>query len=168
MFHDIITVTLTFDCYGKGTYFQGDYEYDVTMSKNDDGSYEFTYGDGDTVTFSIVNGNLEITDSYLGELTLEKGESEEPDIPVITDGIVYTGELDGGNPAILVISGDKVTYTINGAIDVQNAQLQQNGNTYTFENNFGDTHTFTMSEDGDTIEFTDGWLGVSGTLTKQA
>ena len=114
---------------------------------------------------------MSVTDSNLNggvAFELEK-EVEEP----VVKSVTYLGKLGGENgySVKLVIEGDKVTYYLDMGsgfeIDAAKATVTKNGNTYSFVNDYGDTHTFTISEDGNTVTFTDGYLNASGDLSKQ-
>lgn len=176
-------VTLTLDKFGFGSYTvkNGPYtlggEIEITEK---DGVYTFTYLDESdwfnpvdvTVTFTFADGKLSVTDSSLnGGVAFELGkEVEEP----VVKSVTYLGKLGGENgySVKLVIDGDTVTYYLDMGsgleIDAAKATVTQNGNTYSFQNDYGDTHTFTISADGSTVTFTDGYLNVSGDLAKQA
>lgn len=175
-------VTLMLDKFGFGSYTvkNGPYtlggEIEIT---EENGVYTFTYSDKSdwfnpvdvTVTFTFVDGKLSVTDSSLNggvAFELEK-EVEEP----VEESVTYLGKLGGENgySVKLVIEGDKVTYYLDMGsgfeIDAAKATVTKNGNTYSFVNDYGDTHTFTISEDGNTVTFTDGYLKASGDLSKQ-
>ncbi len=153
--------------YGSIAYTAG-YKYNVWTTKNEDGSYSFTYGYGDnkyTVTFTFAEGKLQVTDTNLGSATLEKQAA--------VASVTYVGTLMGGDHNVrLEIAGDNVTLYVDDVLEADEVTVKLKNGKYTFTSIEGDDCWYEIT-DGDTVSFYHSyWCNYdtdnSGTLTKQS
>ena len=161
-----LTVTLTFDTFGRGTYVivgVGTNETQNIVISNSDG-YSFEYS-GYTVTFTFTDGGLSVTDN-----NFEKTYAMEKATPSL--GGTYTGTYFDGSENV------RVTLTLNEDMTAGTYTIQGDGTYSITITNFGDTYEFSYSVYGERYSGTftdngDGTLTLEDyfgdvTLTKQA
>ncbi len=163
---DPIGVTLVLNADMTAGTYSGDGEgpYEITINQ-EDGVYYFewgTYGDSASFTVGADGTEISINDSFLGTFTLSLPNS----------GTAYTGICTSrGDPiaVTLVLNGDMTAGTYSGDGDgPYEITIHQEDGAYYFEwGTYGDSASFTVSEDGTTITIVDSFLDTVA-LTKQA